>query len=261
MVGAPDGWERNRMDITTTAGGIAQMMRGVWSADIPVPGLAWSVGQVGAHLVTLPRRYRRVMRDPEPFPSDLSALNTTELATVGQHDPEDLADLLEAEVDELLADLGDDGARTVPFFSMEHSVAGVGGVLLSELLVHGWDLARVERIPWPITADQARSGLRGLLPTVPHQIGPATAAGTRGTLHLRLRPDEDWTIEMGDGSVSVESGRPGQADVHVSTDPATFLLVAYGRVSRRRARFRAGLVGYGRKPWLSGPLTNLLTAA
>ncbi|MFV0259087.1 MAG: maleylpyruvate isomerase family mycothiol-dependent enzyme [Acidimicrobiales bacterium] len=257
----PDGWQRNRSDITTTTGQIARILRGVWSADTPVPGLEWTVGQVGAHLVSLPRRYRRVMHDHEPFPADLAALNADELAAVGHHDPEDLADLLETAIGDLLDELGDDGTRTVRFFAMGHSVEGVGGVLLSELLLHGWDLARVERLPWPITADQARSCLRALLPTVPHRSDRAAASGTGRPLHLRLRPDEDWTVELADGAISVEPGRPGRADAHLSSDPATFLLVAYGRISRRRARLRAAMVGYGKRPWLAGSLTDLLTAA
>ena len=37
----------------------------------------------------------------------------------------------------------------------------------------------------------------------------------------------------------------------ISADPATFLLVVYGRMPLGRALLRGGILAWGRRPWLS----------
>jgi uncharacterized protein (TIGR03083 family) len=244
-------WGRLRDELSTTASRVGALLRSSPRGDAPVPGLAWSVGDVGAHLVTLPRRYTRMLTGGVPFPGSLSALNAHELAAVGTKNPEELADLLESETDDLLGRLGDDGGRPVPFFGMEHTVAGVGGILLGELLVHGLDLARALRRPWDITPGQAAAVAAGLLPTLPQFLVPGTAARAAGVYHLRLRGSDDWVIRVAGGEATVEQGRPDRADVHISAEPVTNMLVAYGRTPRWRAALTGSIVAWGRKPWLA----------
>jgi hypothetical protein len=57
------------------------------------------------------------------------------------------AALLTTEVDELLATLGPDGDRPVRYFRAPNTAAGVGGIMLTELLIHGADPARALRRP------------------------------------------------------------------------------------------------------------------
>jgi hypothetical protein len=182
-----------------------------------------------------------------------------EIRTVGCDDLDQLADLLVAEVDDLLEQLGDDGSRPVPFFGMEHSVAGLGGVLLGELLLHGLDRARPQERPWTITKKEAVAVLDGLLPAVGHTVDPGAAAKAAGTYHLRIRGGDDWTINVGDGDgmATVRRGRPVRADLHVSADPLAFLLVGFGRASRRRALLTGRMIGWGRKPQLAARFSSL----
>jgi hypothetical protein len=48
-------------------------------------------------------------------------------------------------------------------------------------------------------------------------------------------------------------------DCWVATDPAIFLLIGYGRVSRRRQIVRGRMIAGGRKPWLAVTTPRLLT--
>jgi hypothetical protein len=59
-----------------------------------------------------------------------------------------LVGLLVAEVAELLDALGADGERRVWYFTVEHAAAGLGGIMLTELLMHGRDIAKALRRPW-----------------------------------------------------------------------------------------------------------------
>jgi uncharacterized protein (TIGR03083 family) len=141
-------------EIRTAVSRVADLLRAAPDGDAAVCGLAWSVSELGAHLVSIPRRYQRMLAGGVPFPESMSALNEAELRAVGIAATAELADLLVTETGELVAELGEDGDRAVPFFGMQHTVAGVAGVWLGELLVHGLDLARTLGRPWQIRPDQ-----------------------------------------------------------------------------------------------------------
>jgi hypothetical protein len=136
-------------------------------------------------------------------------------------------------------------------------VAGLGGIMLTELLVHGWDLADVRRRPWPIARSQAVACLRGILPAIALAVDRQVAANAAGTYHLHLRGADDWTFRVHQGAVSVDRGRPRRADLHLSADPVVFLRNAYGLVSNARAALSGGLVAWGRRPWLAARFARL----
>jgi hypothetical protein len=241
-------WTSLRADIVATAAKVGSLLR---LGERPLSRVTWSALQTGAHLMSLCRRYRRTIEAPQPLPASLARDNETELAAVPERDPGTLADLLEAEVSSLLDALGDDGELEVWYFSRRHTVRGIGGIMLAELLVHGRDLAMAHGRPWPITRAQAAACFAGLLPMLTLFVDPDGARAAAGTYHLRLRGGEDWTIRVHDGTADIEPGRPRRADLHISADPVTFLLNSYGHVSDARAALTGGIVAWGRRPWLA----------
>ena len=217
----------------------------------PPARVTWSAAEVGAHLVSLPSRYRRMFDVPRPFPASVADENRREIEGIAVRDPAALADLLVAEVAAFLADCGPDGDRAVHYFTVPHTVGGIGGILLAELLMHGADLAHDRN--WPISREQAVACLDGALPATVLSVDAVAARRATGTYHLRLRGDGDWTYRVDDGVVSVERGRPDRADVHISADPVVFLRNAYGRLGAARAALTGGIVAWGRRLWLAGP--------
>lgn len=250
-------WMELRTRIVGATERFADLLRAAPTPTEPIPGLEWDVGELGAHVVSVPTRYRRMMATPEPFPVSLSAMNEAEIAAVSTREPEELADLLSEEVAALLDDLGDHGDRVVPFFGMEHTVAGLAGVLLGELLLHGMDLAGLQGERVTMTHADALAFARGIVPAVVHSVDAQQVARTRGTFHLHLRPDDDWTFVVGDGTVAVTPGRPRRADVRISADPVAFVLTGYGRANPAVAAATGRIVAYGRKPWLAGRFSKL----
>jgi len=249
-------WAQLRAELLAAASRVGSLLRAAPAGDVPVPGLSWSVGQVGAHLVSVARRYDRMLGGM-PFPESLSALNEADLVAVGTLDPAELADLLEAETSNLLERLGEDGDQPVPFFGMRHTALGVGGILLGELLLHGLDLARALGRPWRIRSDQAMAVTRGLLPTLPNFLASGASERGAGAYHLHLRGGDDWTIRVTGDGATVQRGRPARADVHISAEPVTNLLLGYGRTSRWRAVLTGSVVAWGRKPWLAARFATL----
>ncbi|MGH4012832.1 MAG: SCP2 sterol-binding domain-containing protein [Pseudonocardiaceae bacterium] len=169
---------------------------------------------------------------------------------MSERDPGALADLLEVEVAALLEAFGEDGEQPVWYFTVEHTVTGVGAILLGELLLHGLDLARTCERSWPITRAQAVACLGGILPAIVLAVDVDAAPKAVGTYHLHLRGGQDWTVRVREGAVSVERGRPRPADLHFSVDPVVFLLNAYGLINPARALLSGGLICWGRRPWL-----------
>jgi uncharacterized protein (TIGR03083 family) len=250
-------WQRLRDEITTTTATVGDYLRALPDGDLRLSRVAWSAAELGAHLVSLPRRYRRMVAAPQPLPASIAADNQREIDLVPQRDPAMLADLLAAEVAALLDALGDDGERPVWYFTVEHTAAGLGGIMLTELLMHGWDLADARGRPWPITRTQAVACLRGILPAIVLLADPDVAPKATGTYHVHLRGGDDWTVRVRDGAVSVERARPHRADLHLSADPVVFLRNAYGLTSNARAVLSGGVIAWGRRPWLAARFGRL----
>jgi hypothetical protein len=110
-------WGRLRDEITGASVRFGDVLRAAPAATTIVPPTSWSVAELGAHLVSLPRRYARMLDDDQAaFPERVSALNQAEIEAIGPRDPKQLADLLEADTDELLNLLATTG--TAPCCSM-----------------------------------------------------------------------------------------------------------------------------------------------
>lgn len=70
------------------------------------------------------------------------------------------------------------------------------------------------------------------------------------TYEVRLRGGGPrFVVRVADGAAEVRAAG-GPIDCVISADPATFLLVGYGRMPHRRALLRGGMLAGGRRPWL-----------
>ena len=210
-------------------------------ANTPVPGLDWDVGETIAHVLTVTRRgfadRRRSARAEET-----ADLNQVCLDETPQRDPRELAALLRADlhtaIEVVYPKIPDD--LVFPFHGGQlATMTPALRVVLGELLIHGFDVARATDRPWRIEAHEARM-------LVPSEL-----------LNAWLRedtPDESYEIRLGDSAplrfefvdrqIRVTEGH---GDTIVALEPGQFVLQFYARepvtddgLARLQSRFVPG---------------------
>jgi uncharacterized protein (TIGR03083 family) len=216
----------------------------------------WTVQEAAAHVVTVAPRYadgpeRRGtwVSDPQELPE----LNQAQIQALGTQSTAELADRLRRDLTALCEQI--EGYGTAPpsfrFHGGELVPADVAlGILLGELVVHGWDIAHAVQQPWPIDPGHVALILEGLAPIVPGWVDAERARGF-ATVEVRLRGQATYVFEFQDGRLRVNPGDTRPIDAYISADPAALLLVLYRRQSQWRHSARGQLLAWGRKPWLA----------
>lgn len=238
-----------------------------------VPGLTWNVAETAAHLVIALESYRELLLDTvnaqpmsvlaadgETATQHSAAYNAAQLAQFGERDPLRLADLLVPYADAFLeaAAVRQDGERILTGTGLSMTVPTMTAALLGEQLIHGLDIARAGKVRWSISGTDAMLVLAGVLVMLPDYLDRQRAAGLHVACELRFRGGSSYRLQVDDGTATVTTaGRP--VDCWISADPETFLMLGYGRISRRSQIFRGRIAAGGRKPWLAVAFDRLLT--
>jgi hypothetical protein len=232
----------------------------VTAASDPESRLArsdWTVRQATAHLVTVVPRYADGPEGRGAWVGDrqqLAALNDAQLHALATVSMGELAGQLRQRLAGLRAQLQRYGGLmpTFRFHGGQPVAADLAlGILLAELVVHGFDIARALARPWPIDPRHVELIFQGLDPVAPGWVDPARARRLTATFTVHLRGQATHVYAFANGHLQVNPARPHRADVHISADPAAFLLVLYRRQSQWRHIAAGRLLAWGRKPWLA----------
>lgn len=135
--------------------------------------------------------------------------------------------------------------------------------LLSETVVHGWDIARAAGRRARIVPEHAALVVRHFLLDVLLAGGrvmfddPARLAAARGRYQISVRGYDTVRIVLDDAGARLDT-EPGRPDCRLSVDPVTFLLMFFGRRSVASAAARGHLFAWGRRPWLAARLQRAL---
>jgi len=227
----------------------------------PVPAVpGWTVRDVAAHLATVAVRYadgpegRGVWT--ETF-ADLPGLNDDQIASLGTMSAVELATRLRKEVDAVSDQIQGYG-NVMPsyhFHGGEPVRADIAlGMLLGELVVHGWDVAQALRRPWPIDPGHAAMIFEGIYPVLPGVVRPERVRGLSATFEIRLRGQDSHVWAFRDGHLQIDPRERGRIDVYISADPGPFLLASYRRQSQWKHIATGRILAWGRKPWLAPTL-------
>jgi uncharacterized protein (TIGR03083 family) len=252
----------------------AALLRTVSDPALPVRRSAWSAGEVGAHLVVALHAFTRAVQGDTTaitpylpangtFAERLAAVTAGTLAVEPERDPAALADLVTARVREFVtvtaAGSGQERIPT-PWYGdgATLSLSTVTALLTAEQLVHGHDLAVTVGQPWPLSTAEAHLAIRAATSMLPLSVNPERAAGRRMSYGVTIgHGGPRFVVRVRDGTVTVDPAGPDPVDCRIWADPATFVLVGYGRMAPWgpivRGRLRAG----GRKPWLAVRFTTL----
>ena len=257
-----------RAALAGSATRFTDLLRLVDDGTTPAIGV-WNITNLAAHvshgldaITALARGSGSVLDDVW----DLSRLSATLVEGESTRRPADLATRVDATVAELLAVTdATDAAAMRPWMvgGVELPVAGLLCHALNELEVHGRDIALAGGSTWSIERPHAVLVLEGFLFPALGGLGRAmvdqeAAAGVEATFEVRLRGGGRSYLRFDSGDLSVSSDAPGPVDCHLSVDPETFLLVAWGRLGQWPAIGRGRLLAWGRRPWLGPKLRGML---
>jgi len=241
-------------------------------ADVPVPGLAWTVAETAAHLVALLRQSAAFTSGARDGAAERAALppsggigermalgNARELDRLGERRIPVLRRLLESSVDEyatLIAGRGDGGP--VETLSGPEDPAAMTAALVGEQLVHGFDLARAVGRRWTIDPGAARLTLTGLAPFLPYMVDAEATCRVRARIEVRIAGSPRFTLVLDHGRAAVEPA-DGRCDCWIQAQPVPYLLTGYGRVNRWLPVLRRQIRAGGRRPWIAARLGSYLT--
>ena len=222
----------------------------------------WTITDTFGHVAMEPSRYRDLAKGSGDWPrraSELPAFNARQIAELPTRDRHQLGDILAADLNSLLdtvAGFGD--VAPMMYFDGDQRIrADVAlGTLIGEFVVHGYDIARLLRKPWPIDAALAPMIIRGQHQVMPGWVNSESSDGHTATYLFRLRGQDAYVYEFTDGRLVVNPDMPRTIDVHISVEPVTGLLLSYGRCSPTRAALTGKIFAWGRKPWLAPRFTQ-----
>ncbi len=230
----------------------ADQLRTVADSSTPVPGMAWTVADLGQHFAGLPWHFRELHEAGEGFdrPDDWAAWGDSRRAHITETDPEVLADLVESEYASIIAELRD-GPDTRWFYGFATSPATVAAMMVNEGVMHGRDLAGVTGAQPPtLEANEAHAAANATMLSSHIFVDPDKAAQQPdGVYHIKFRGGKDFTWTKQGGELIVTEGKPPKADAHLNTDAGMFMMSSLGRIGQVKAALSGKMTSYGRKPW------------
>ena len=247
---------------TWTLGEVAMHLSQAW---IAVPGLA--CGDVSEMYELLPEMAGTA---GDSLVRDIWDLGKATMLAV-QADPERdlavLADRIESRAERYLAAMAEHQPDERRPWLVQGTTAPLHMLtchLLSETLVHGYDIARAAGQPWPIDPADAATVLSGFIMQVVRTLQPtdlvdlSRAGNTTATIDIRIRGSRSWHLVFEDGALHAEDPAPRRVDCHISAEPEAMLLLMWGRRSQWRAIARGQIMAWGRKPWLGPQLRQMM---
>jgi uncharacterized protein (TIGR03083 family) len=221
----------------------------------------WSVGETAAHVAEVVQENLDVVRGERSAMPDLdvAAANVERLDRYPERDPARVADRIDLLAPQVAAALRAPWGRDVPWHGgLSVSAGAVAAVLLTELLVHGSDIARAEGRAWPVDGNQAALAVDGMTELLPYFVDREAAAGLSACFDVRVRGGARHFLVFEGGTMSVEEPTGRSVDCRISADPAAYLLSGYGRTGQWGPVLRGRMLAWGRRPWLALRLRHLL---
>lgn len=251
-----------RRALHAATGRLVEFLRDVRAPDVPIPDSDWTIRQAAAHVVASLGDYGDSLAgvselratDPRlgPTNAQIRSVNAQRMSQVVDRDLGTLAGMIADSVARFLKGTeGHPGDEPYDWYGKrESSLAGMTGVMLGEVLLHGYDMARAARAKWPIHAGDATLVVLGALRLLPAYVDPAAARGVRASYEIALRKGPRVGVRFEDGSATVEHPPRAPFDCRLNADPVALLLVSYGRIGPWGPALRGKIVAWGRKPWL-----------
>ena len=209
------------LDREAARAAIRALLRETNDIERPTAGTNWTVAETAAHAscvctgfsaaiagepqTLIPEQYLQA-----DFPTRLAATNAATIATVDHTDEGRLAELITAgaqRFQELLAAADPEMECETPWYGPGRTRTRecLTALALSELTVHGHDIATGTGRPWPISAEHAKLILDTACPEMwPLVVRSEAGHGAPVTYEVRLRGNGSrYVIRVADGTAEV----------------------------------------------------------
>jgi uncharacterized protein (TIGR03083 family) len=232
---------------------LADLLATVDEPDGHVRGLEWTLGELLAHVAARSGRFAAYLSGSAVPGGEIAGIteeNRRDVHERRQRLPADLVEELRSNVSSFVATThGKLGADPFPWYSgVTLDVATASGLLLGELIVHGYDAATTLGRPWPIAANDARTVVRAMATLAPRYVDPDATRGDRTTYRVVVRGGPAFRVRVDDGTASIEPAE-GDADCTIRAEPSALVLLSYGRIRLWRGVARGRFAATGRRPW------------
>jgi uncharacterized protein (TIGR03083 family) len=202
--------------------------------DVRLPNSKWTAHDAAAHLVSMIGRYLDANRKRADSARDVDVINSEEIAEFGS-----------ATMGELVGRLRSRNAKYNAFWpelpldalfplrgGLPLDVACLRTNWISELLIHGRDVALAAGEPWSLDAESSLLTVRLLA----HVLHTYVRAEDQDDYCLAVAPvgGSPFTLVVKDHVATIEAGVAAEAD-QVSGPPAALALLFYGRVGLAEA--------------------------
>ena len=278
-------WQHSQNALRDEVRRVTTLMRSISEPGIPAVG-QWNIAEVAMHLsqawIVVPGLARRDLSQIHAVVPDMAGVageswvrdmwdhaDSTTLAV--RSDPERdlavLADRIEERAHKYLGESAGHSPDESRPWLIEGTTVPLSALtchLLSETVMHGYDIAHAAGRKWRIEPDHAAMVVRQFFVPVIQTCDPRTfvnavkAAGLEATYELHLRGGDRIQYMFNDGSLTVEEPSTRRVDCHISADPAAFFMVFWQRQSQWNAIAKGQLIAWGRKPWLGLKFRSLI---
>src|ERR1700756_2503449 len=220
--------EAARAAIGAAAERFTELLRDTDDIELPAAGTNWTVAETAAHVSCMFTGFSTAIAGepqaltPEQyldadFPTRLAATTAATIATVDHTDAGRLAELITAGAQrflELVAAADPEMACETPWYGpgQTRTPDCLTALALSELTVHGHDIATGTGRPWPISTEHAKLIVGTVCPEMsPLTVRPEAARGAPVAYEVGLRGNGPrYVIRVADGTAEVRAaGGPG----------------------------------------------------
>jgi uncharacterized protein (TIGR03083 family) len=226
---------------------LTDLIRPLADLEEPIPDSEWTARQAVAHLVTVLDLYTEIATGtPSPItvctPAAFADDSRRRITDVPEADPTKLAYLLADAADRFVAAVtGATGDRPVTWHGgVELDVAALVGIMLGEVVLHGYDIALAAGRPWPLVAGEVAAVLGAYGPLTGLTVDPDRTRDLTAAVAVEVRGLASFVARFDAGRFSLEPPGSEPMDATLSADPMAFLLVTAGRMDRWSA-FALGL--------------------
>jgi uncharacterized protein (TIGR03083 family) len=267
-----------RVALASAADRSAALIRSVGDMDLRLPDSEWTVGDTAAHLIFALRGFTASAAENDAEWLDVAerlpptsatfervaAVNRVLIAAEPERSPDAAAKAIINGVDAFLtvtATLAPSQVIRTPWYGEAESlaVADATALLLGEQVLHGYDIARAAGRKWPIAKSDAHLIAQAVQTMMPKMAKPEALGNLVATYRFHLGGEGGFVVRCARGTITVEPTGSQRIDCHVAADPASFLLLGYGRTNQWRPIARGKMITLGRKPWLAFRFAGFLT--